>query len=53
LRLLHRQRAAAALDGLVWRFRYPADPLIAVVASGGVSAPIMLALAGLRRLASR
>ncbi len=42
--------AAAALDGLVWRFRYPADPLIAVVASGGASAPIMLALAGAGRI---
>lgn len=32
--------AAGALDGLVWRFRYPADPLIAVVAAGGLIAPI-------------
>jgi hypothetical protein len=36
--------AAAALDGLVWRFRYPADPLIAVVAAGGLTAAPMLAL---------
>lgn len=27
--------AAAALDGPVWRFRYPTDPAIAVVAAGG------------------
>jgi len=44
--------AAAALDGLVWRFRYPADPLIAVVAAGGLTAPIALAVAWARRLAS-
>jgi hypothetical protein len=44
--------AAAALDGLVWRFRYPADPAIAVVAAGGLFAPLALAwsaLAGYRR----
>jgi hypothetical protein len=35
--------AAAALDGLVWRFRYPADPAIAVVAAGGLFAPLALA----------
>ena len=43
--------AAAALDGLVWRFRYPADPAIAVVAAGGLFAPLALAwtaLAGYR-----
>jgi len=34
--------AAAALDGLVWRFRYPADPAIAVVAAGGLFAPLAL-----------
>ncbi len=35
--------AAAALDGLVWRFRYPADPAIAVVVAGGLFAPLALA----------
>jgi hypothetical protein len=40
--------AAGTLDGLVWRFRYPADPLIAAVAAGGVEAPLAL-LAGLAR----
>ena len=45
--------AAAALDGLVWRFRYPADPLIAVVAAGGLAALLALAGAGARRLARR
>ena len=35
--------AAAALDGLVWRFRYPADPAIAVVAAGGLFGPLALA----------
>ena len=44
--------AAAAFDGLVWRFRYPADPLIAVVAAGGVAAPLVLASGAARRLAS-
>lgn len=28
--------ASAALDGLVWRYRYPVDPLLAVLAGGGV-----------------
>jgi len=36
--------AAAALDGLVWRFRYPADPAIAVVAAGGLAVPLVLLL---------
>ena len=43
--------AAAALDGLVWRFRYPADPAIAVVAAGGLAAPLELAGLALWRLA--
>jgi hypothetical protein len=30
--------ASAALDGHVWRYRYPVDPLLAVVAGGGVQA---------------
>jgi 4-amino-4-deoxy-L-arabinose transferase-like glycosyltransferase len=42
--------AAAALDGLVWRFRYPADPAIAVVAAGGLAAPLELAGLALWRL---
>lgn len=41
--------AAAALDGLVWRFRYPADPAIAVVAAGGLFGPLVLAWAALDR----
>ncbi len=41
--------AAAALDGLVWRFRYPADPAIAVLVAAGLVAPLALAWAGLRR----
>ncbi len=45
--------AAAALDGLVWRFRYPADPLIAVVAAGGLVGLLALAVEGARRLAGR
>ncbi|MCC6179051.1 MAG: glycosyltransferase family 39 protein [Chloroflexi bacterium] len=34
--------AAAALDGLVWRFRYPADPAIFVLVGGGLAAPLLL-----------
>ncbi|MCC7371213.1 MAG: glycosyltransferase family 39 protein [Chloroflexi bacterium] len=41
--------AASALDGLVWRFRYPADPAIAVAASLGVGAPWALAWVGIAR----
>ena len=41
--------AAAALDGLVWRFRYPADPAIAVVVAGGLFAPLALAWSALSR----
>jgi hypothetical protein len=36
--------ASAALDGPVYRYRYPVDPLLAIVAAGGVAGPIMLAL---------
>jgi 4-amino-4-deoxy-L-arabinose transferase-like glycosyltransferase len=42
--------AAAALDGLVWRFRYPADPAIAVVAAGGLAALLELGGLALRRI---
>jgi hypothetical protein len=42
--------AAAALDGLVWRFRYPADPAISVVAAGGLAMPLELAGLALWRL---
>jgi 4-amino-4-deoxy-L-arabinose transferase-like glycosyltransferase len=45
--------AAAALDGLVWRFRYPADPLIAVVAAGGLTSSATLVGDAARRLASK
>jgi hypothetical protein len=41
--------AAAALDGLVWRFRYPADPAIAVVVAGGLFGPLVLAWSALAR----
>jgi 4-amino-4-deoxy-L-arabinose transferase-like glycosyltransferase len=41
--------AAAALDGLVWRFRYPADPAIAVVVAGGLFGPLALAWSALDR----
>jgi 4-amino-4-deoxy-L-arabinose transferase-like glycosyltransferase len=41
--------AAAALDGLVWRFRYPADPAIAVVVAGGLFGPLALAWSALAR----
>jgi hypothetical protein len=34
---------AAALDGPVWRFRYPVDPAIAVVVAGGLAMPLALA----------
>lgn len=39
--------AAAALDGPVWRFRYPADPAIAIVAAGGLAVPLALAWAAI------
>lgn len=42
--------AAAALDGLVWRFRYPVDPAIAVVAAGGLAMPLELVGLALWRL---
>jgi Dolichyl-phosphate-mannose-protein mannosyltransferase len=46
--------AAAAFDGLVWRFRYPADPSIAVVAAGGLAVPLSLGWALVQsRLAGR
>jgi hypothetical protein len=35
--------AASAFDGLVWRFRYPADPAIAVVVGVGLFGPFALA----------
>jgi 4-amino-4-deoxy-L-arabinose transferase-like glycosyltransferase len=41
--------AAATLDGLVWRFRYPVDPAIAVVAAGGIAAPVWLIFSAFRR----
>ena len=44
--------AAAAFDGLVWRFRYPADPAIAVVAAGGLFGAAGAGLDGARPLSS-
>jgi hypothetical protein len=35
--------ASAAFDGPVYRYRYPVDPLLAIVASGGVAGPLLLA----------
>jgi hypothetical protein len=35
--------ASAALDGPVYRYRYPVDPLLAIVAAGGVAGPLVLA----------
>jgi hypothetical protein len=34
--------ASAALDGPVYRYRYPVDPLLAIVAAGGLAGPLML-----------
>jgi Dolichyl-phosphate-mannose-protein mannosyltransferase len=34
--------ASAALDGPVYRYRYPVDPLLAIVAAGGIAGPIAL-----------
>lgn len=44
---------AAALDGLVWRFRYPVDPALFVVAAGGIAAPIGVARSLLTRRSIR
>jgi hypothetical protein len=43
--------ASAALDGLVWRYRYPVDPLLAVTGAGGVQALWLASLALVRRAA--
>jgi hypothetical protein len=43
----------AALDGPLVRYRYPADPLIALVAAGGLCAPVAWAFARLGELARR
>ena len=37
-----------ALDGLVWRFRYPADPLIAAIAAGGLAASLAVVSRGIQ-----
>ncbi|MFN8521715.1 MAG: hypothetical protein U0821_01240 [Chloroflexota bacterium] len=44
---------AAAFDGLVWRFRYPVDPAIAVVAAGGISACLTVVASGIRFASTR
>jgi hypothetical protein len=41
--------AAAAMDGLVWRFRYPSDPAISVLVAVGLFGPLALALTLARR----
>ena len=42
--------AGAALIGIEWRYRFPLDPLINVVAAGGLVAVLAPARAALRRL---
>ncbi len=44
---------AAALDGLVWRYRYPVDPALFVVAAGGIAAPLWIARALIARRSAR
>ncbi|MFN0071871.1 MAG: glycosyltransferase family 39 protein [Chloroflexota bacterium] len=34
--------ASAALDGPVYRYRYPVDPLLAILAAGGIAGPLTL-----------
>lgn len=34
--------ASAALDGPVYRYRYPVDPLLAILAAGGLAGPLVL-----------
>jgi hypothetical protein len=34
--------ASAALDGPVYRYRYPVDPLLAIVAAGGIAGPLVV-----------
>jgi 4-amino-4-deoxy-L-arabinose transferase-like glycosyltransferase len=45
--------ASAALDGPVPRYRYPVDPLLALLAAGGVLASIQLSAVSYRRWAER
>jgi hypothetical protein len=40
--------ASAALDGPVYRYRYPVDPLLAIVAAGGIVGPIRVVWGWLR-----
>ena len=42
--------ASAALDGSVWRYRYPVDPLLAVTVGGGAQALWLAAVWIVRRL---
>jgi hypothetical protein len=55
--MLHTTQAlffpSAALVGYVPRYRYPADPLLAVLAAGGIVALIALAGIARRRLRSQ
>jgi 4-amino-4-deoxy-L-arabinose transferase-like glycosyltransferase len=41
--------AGAALIGIEWRYRYPLDPLIAVLAAGGLVTLVALAVSGVGR----
>jgi 4-amino-4-deoxy-L-arabinose transferase-like glycosyltransferase len=41
--------AGAALIGIEWRYRYPLDPLIDVLAAGGLVTLLALAVSGVRR----
>src|SRR4029079_18139166 len=45
--------ASAALDGNVWRYRYPVDPLLAFTIGGGVELIWHLAQRGVARLTAR
>jgi 4-amino-4-deoxy-L-arabinose transferase-like glycosyltransferase len=42
--------ASAALDGNVWRYRYPVDPLLAVTIGGGAQLIWVLARSGIAQL---
>jgi hypothetical protein len=41
--------AGAALIGIEWRYRYPLDPLIDVLAAGGLVTLVALAVSGVGR----
>jgi hypothetical protein len=45
--------ASAALDGNVWRYRYPVDPLLAVTIGGGAELVWLLARGGIALFRAR